>query len=232
MSRGIESLRKVPPPARISIRVSARNWPSSHSPCGASPWDCCSKHSCDGAALAPFSPCSLVSGGRASVPITRIVCALGSSRGLPCSASFASPESLKDCIWAETAKARKLSTIQPAAAIPTHLRIRLPRVPAAGGGGRLPSPCRPSGRFERSRAGRAGPAHRACGTARRSPSETGRPCSRAARRAAAHRCRPWSGVFEKPDVRLKAAGHLGASPSVDSPAIRLHRVHDLLGRVS
>jgi hypothetical protein len=44
-------------------------------------------------------------GGRASVPRTRIVCALGSSSALPFSSSAASPESLKDWIWAETAKA-------------------------------------------------------------------------------------------------------------------------------
>jgi hypothetical protein len=50
--------------------------------------------------------------------------ALGRMNGLPCRASLASPASLNDWSWAETAKASRLMTIQPMTAIPSQKAIR------------------------------------------------------------------------------------------------------------
>ena len=61
---------------------------------------------------------------RTSVPRTRIVCGLASMNGLPSSVSPTPSASLPFWIWAETANASKLSTIQPSAPSRTHLPIR------------------------------------------------------------------------------------------------------------
>src|SRR5256885_4803902 len=116
VSRGMESLRKSPPPARISISVSDRygvQWEG-----GACPLPAAFRQLFEAASLGPANWPE-----RMSVPITRIVCGLTARRGLPCSVL---PMSVSFHFWIcdEISKARKLSRIQASAAIPTHLRTR------------------------------------------------------------------------------------------------------------
>ncbi len=141
VSRGIESFSKAPPPARTSIRVSARTDVQS---LGATdPLPAASTHF--SFEIVPFSSATTPS-GLTSVPMTRIVWPLAIISGTdPWSASAAPSSSFPFWIWAEMQKRITLTRIHAPSTSAPHLRIRRqgkpPPSPPGGGGG--PSPPRP-----------------------------------------------------------------------------------------
>ena len=115
---------------------------------------------------------------------------MAAGTGCRAAPSFASPESLKDWSWAETAKARKLSTIQPSSGDPDPFEDPLARDPAATAAAapRLLAG-RPGARA--SSRGRAGSGGRGLRSREKSPLRDRRPCSRAVPDG---RCSPSSGM--------------------------------------
>src|SRR4029078_11973993 len=109
VSRGMESLRKSPPPARISISVSDRY--GVHLEGGALPLPAASRQLFDAASLGPENWPE-----RMSVPITRMVWGLTARNGLPCSV-FPMSTSFDFWICEEISNARKMIRIQHMAAL-------------------------------------------------------------------------------------------------------------------
>jgi hypothetical protein len=130
LSRGIDSFRNAPPPARTSISVSARN-PAQPVP-GGSPLAPCSRH------FSLVSEPSRVPGSRASVPITRIVWGSNARNGFPPSSCLAPSSSFDFWIWAEIANTTMLSSSHAPTAITTHRHQGLRPGTAGAFGGRSP----------------------------------------------------------------------------------------------